>query len=183
MMRHLMNIVENAQEGVKSMVEGTTGQDSFSEEDVLANLEFAQEDVDSHPELWQEIGSISGFRLAERTQPLEGQIAFIALRRGEVVASMGCDGELRGLLDDELYVWDADLATHSEIARTLSKDGSDLHITENGVDVNDCPPDWTDDEATQTGEWIKNNACLKAFYGGDFPVTLTAPDRGEEWTF
>lgn len=92
-------------------------------------------------------------------------------------------GELRGLLDDELYVWDADLATHSEIARTLSKDGSDLHITENGVDVNDCPPDWTDDEATQTGEWIKNNACLKAFYGGDFPVTLTAPDRGEEWTF
>lgn len=92
-MRRFMNIVENAQEGVKSMVEGTTGQDSFSEEDVLANLEFAQEDVDSHPELWQEIGSISGFRLAERTQPLEGQIAFIALRRGEVVASMGCDAE------------------------------------------------------------------------------------------
>lgn len=92
-------------------------------------------------------------------------------------------GELRGLLDNDLYVWDAELATHTEVARAISKDGSDLHITKQNVFVNDCPDDWTDEEATQTGEWIKQNACLKAFYGGDFPLTLTAPDTGEEWTF
>lgn len=91
--------------------------------------------------------------------------------------------ELRGLLDDDLYIWDAALATHSDIANALKIDGSDLHITEDGVDVNDCPPDWTDEEATMTGQWIKNNSCLRAFYQGDYPITLTAPDSGEEWNF
>lgn len=92
-------------------------------------------------------------------------------------------GDVRGLLDNDLYVWDAELATHSEVAETLKIDGSDLHMEPDYVTVNDCPPDFTDEEAHESASWIKNHAAMKAIYGEDFRLFLEAPDAGKEWNF
>lgn len=92
-------------------------------------------------------------------------------------------GDVRGLLDNDLYVWDAELATHSEVAKNIGQDGSDLHMEPDHVTVNDCPPDFTDEEARECASWIKNHPVMQGIYGHVFAVHLSAPDSGADWEF
>lgn len=89
----------------------------------------------------------------------------------------------RGLLSDDLLVWDAALAIHSDISRNFKVDGDDLHMKENGVEINDLHPEFTDEEAVEYAAYLKSNRHLVAIYGPDFEVLLEAPDVDKHWTF
>lgn len=91
--------------------------------------------------------------------------------------------EVRGLLQDDLLVWDAFKATHSDIASFFQTDGSDLHLGLDEITVNDCPDDWTDQEADTAAHWIKTHPAIVMIYGADVRLTLESPDSGNVWTF
>jgi hypothetical protein len=92
--------------------------------------------------------------------------------------------DVRGLLDDGvLLVWESYIATHSDVAAFFHVDGSDLHLGETYVVMNDCPDDWTDEEAQQAGQWIKSHPAIVRLYGPNVSVTLEAPDNGRSWSF
>jgi hypothetical protein len=80
-------------------------------------------------------------------------------------------------------VWDAEIATHSDVAQFFSMDGSDLHLEEDYIAVNDLPEDTADAEAEQIGEFIKTHPAIVRIYGPDVTVNLEAPDSGQNWQF
>ena len=87
------------------------------------------------------------------------------------------------MLDNDLLVWDSFIATHSDIAAAFHVDGSDLHMGMDRITMNDCPNDWTDEEAETTANWIKTHTAIVRIYGPDVPVTLEAPDNQQVWSF
>ncbi len=91
-------------------------------------------------------------------------------------------GELRGMLDNELLVWDAEVATHGDVSKFFNVDGSDLHLEDGGVRVNDCD-DMTDEEAQQMADWIRTHPAVIRLYGPDVRLELEAPDAMKTWNF
>jgi hypothetical protein len=91
--------------------------------------------------------------------------------------------EVRGLLEDDLLIWDSFIATHSDVAAFFKVDGADLHLGLDQITMNDCPDDWTDEEAEKTAQWIKTHPAILRLYGADVSVSLEAPDNGNTWHF
>lgn len=91
--------------------------------------------------------------------------------------------EVRGLLDNDLLVWDAEIATHSDVASALRVDGSDLHLEPEMITVNDLPSDFTEDEVQATAKWIREHPAIISIYGNDVRLRLEAPDSGATWDF
>lgn len=92
-------------------------------------------------------------------------------------------GEIRGLLDNDLFIWDGTDVTHSDVSRALHIDGSDLHLNDGHIEVNDVPDDLTDEQAAEMASWIKNSPHIHKLYGGAPPVTLSNANVGSSWNF
>jgi hypothetical protein len=91
--------------------------------------------------------------------------------------------DVRGMLDNDLYIWDAAVAIHSDISRNFKIDGDDLHLKVDGVEVNDLPPTFTDEDAEEYAAYLRANTHLIRLYGTDFRIVLEAPDEDKLWQF